>query len=115
MTTPPEGPDDRDPAEAAEPSQAPGQPGTSEPSEQPEQAHSELSEDEKQEELRRFNMAEQNSAWKAVAYLITGPLIYGGLGALLDHWLGTSWLVGAGIVGGMALSLYLIWFRYGTH
>jgi hypothetical protein len=51
----------------------------------------------------------------AVAYLITGPLIYGGLGALLDHWLGTTWLVGAGIVGGMALSLYLIWFRYGTH
>ena len=32
-----------------------------------------------------------------------------------DHLLGTSWLVGAGIVGGMALSLYLIWFRYGTH
>ena len=24
-------------------------------------------------------------------------------------------LVGVGIVGGMALSLYLIWFRYGTH
>ncbi|MBW8729910.1 MAG: hypothetical protein JF622_02680 [Terrabacter sp.] len=41
--------------------------------------------------------------------------IYGGLGALADHWLGTTWLVGVGIVGGMALSLYLIWFRYGTH
>ena len=67
------------------------------------------------EELRAFNTREQDSAWRAVAYLLSGPLVYGGLGALADHWLGTSWLVGAGIVGGMALSLYLIWFRYGTH
>lgn len=65
--------------------------------------------------LRRFNTREQDSAWRAVAYMLTGPLIYGGLGALADHWLGTTWLVGVGIVGGMALSLYLIWFRYGTH
>ncbi|GAA2162852.1 hypothetical protein FHX52_0074 [Humibacillus xanthopallidus] len=71
--------------------------------------------EDKKERERQFNLRESNSAWKAVAYLITGPLIYGGLGALLDHWLGTTWLVGAGIVGGMALSLYLIWFRYGTH
>ena len=70
---------------------------------------------DKKERERQFNLRESNSAWKAVAYLISGPLIYGGLGALLDHWLGTTWLVGAGIVGGMALSLYLIWFRYGTH
>ena len=74
-----------------------------------------LSEEDKAEELRRFNSREQDSAWRAVAYMLTGPLIYGGLGALADHWLGTTWLVGAGIVGGMALSLYLIWFRYGTH
>ena len=66
------------------------------------------------EQLRRFNTKEQDSAWRAITYLLSGPLIYGGLGALADHWLGTSWLVGVGIVGGMALSLYLIWFRYGT-
>ena len=71
--------------------------------------------EDKAEELRRFNSREQDSAWRAVAYMLTGPLIYGGLGALADHWLGTTWLVGVGIVGGMALSLYLIWFRYGTH
>ncbi len=67
------------------------------------------------ERLRRFNTNEQDSAWRAIAYLLSGPLIYGGLGALADHWIGTSYLVGVGIVGGMALSLYLIWFRYGTH
>ena len=75
----------------------------------------EKSPEEKAEELREFNMREQDSAWKAVAYLITGPLIYGGIGYLLDRWLGTNWIVGVGIVGGMALSLYLIWFRYGSH
>lgn len=67
------------------------------------------------EELRRFNSREQDAAWRAVAYMLSGPLIYGGLGALADHWLGTSWLVGVGIVAGMGLSLYLIWFRYGSH
>jgi F0F1-type ATP synthase assembly protein I len=90
------------------PSGAPGSEG------RPEENSVESSEERKERE-RQVNLRESNSAWMAVAYLITGPLIYGGLGALLDHWLGTTWLVGAGIVGGMALSLYLIWFRYGTH
>ena len=49
------------------------------------------------------------------AYLITGPFTFGGIGWLIDRWAGTGLLVPLGIVGGMALSLYLIWFRYGTH
>ena len=77
-------------------------------------AASEPTPEEQAEALREFNMREQDSAWRAVAYLITGPLIYGGIGYLLDRWLGTNWIVGVGIVGGMALSLYLIWFRYGS-
>ena len=52
--------------------------------------------------------------WNVVSYLISGPVMLGGLGWGLDHVLGTSWLVAVGIVAGMALSLYLIWFRYGT-
>jgi F0F1-type ATP synthase assembly protein I len=72
-------------------------------------------EEEARERVNAVNRREADSAWRSVAYLLTGPLVYGGLGALADHWLGTSWLVGVGIVGGMALSLYLIWFRYGTH
>jgi hypothetical protein len=71
--------------------------------------------DTEEERLKAFNRRESDSAWRSVAYLLTGPLVYGGLGYLADLWLGTSWLVGVGIVGGMALSLYLIWFRYGTH
>jgi F0F1-type ATP synthase assembly protein I len=75
----------------------------------------ELTPEEKAEQLRAFNTREQDAAWRAVAYLISGPLIYGGIGYLLDLWLGTNWIVGVGIVCGMVLSLYLIWFRYGSH
>jgi F0F1-type ATP synthase assembly protein I len=49
-----------------------------------------------------------------LAYLITGPALFGGLGYLLDHLLGTSFLVLVGVLGGMAASLYLVWLRYGT-
>lgn len=100
-TTPPPG---EEPEPSARPDQEPGE----EPAEKPDEL-------DEAERLRRFNTREQDSAWRAVAYMLSGPLIYGGLGALLDHWLGTTWLVGVGIVGGMALSLYLIWFRYGSH
>ena len=57
---------------------------------------------------------DESRMWNAVSYLISGPVLFGGIGWALDHWLGTSWLVAVGILGGMALSLYLIWFRYGT-
>ena len=57
--------------------------------------------------------ADQTSA-SIIAYLITGPAVFGGLGVLLDRWLGTSFIVVLGLLGGMALSLYVIWLRYGT-
>lgn len=70
--------------------------------------------EEEAEALRRFNSWEADAAWRSVAYLLTGPLVYGAGGWLLDRVLGTGYLVGVGIVVGMALSLYLIWFRYGS-
>ena len=55
------------------------------------------------------------AAWTVLAYLISGPLLYGGLGWLADRWLGTTPVfVLVGIFGGMALALYLVWFRYGA-
>jgi ATP synthase protein I len=54
-------------------------------------------------------------AWTVLAYLLSGPLLYGGLGWLADRWLGTAPVfVLIGIVGGMTLALYLVWFRYGA-
>lgn len=58
---------------------------------------------------------EESRAWNAMSYLITGPVLFGLAGWGLDSWLGTSWLVPVGILAGMAVSLYLVWFRYGTH
>jgi F0F1-type ATP synthase assembly protein I len=56
------------------------------------------------------------AAWTVLAHLISGPLLYGGLGWLADRWLGTKPLfVLVGILGGMALALYLVWVRYGAH
>ena len=56
------------------------------------------------------------AAWTVLAYLLSGPLLYGGLGWLADRWLGTSPVfVLIGILGGMALALYVVWVRYGAH
>lgn len=49
-----------------------------------------------------------------LAHLITGPVLFGGLGWLLDRWLGTTGFVALGLLLGMGLSLYIIWLRYGT-
>jgi F0F1-type ATP synthase assembly protein I len=57
---------------------------------------------------------EEAHMWNVVAYLISGPVMFAGIGWVLDRWLGTGFFVPAGILGGMALSLYLVWFRYGT-
>ncbi len=61
-----------------------------------------------------YHRLDESRMWNVVSYLITGPVMFGGIGLGLDRWLGTSWLVVAGILGGMALSLYLVWVRYGT-
>lgn len=49
-----------------------------------------------------------------LAYLITGPVLFGGLGWLLDRALGLTLFVVVGILAGMTLSLYTVWLRYGT-
>ncbi|APH00837.1 AtpZ/AtpI family protein [Janibacter sp. FSL W8-0316] len=49
-----------------------------------------------------------------LAYLITGPLLFGAIGWGIDRWLGVTGFVAVGIVAGMGLSLYTIWLRYGT-
>jgi F0F1-type ATP synthase assembly protein I len=57
---------------------------------------------------------EEAHMWNVVSYLISGPVLFGGIGWALDRWLGTAFLVPVGILAGMAVSLYLVWVRYGT-
>ncbi|HET7303279.1 MAG TPA: AtpZ/AtpI family protein [Segeticoccus sp.] len=58
---------------------------------------------------------QKSPEWDAMASVISGPIVFGGIGWLLDHFLHLSVFLPLGIIGGMALSLYLLWFRYGTH
>lgn len=59
-------------------------------------------------------LARDAAAWNVPGYLLAGLLVYGGIGWLLDRWLGTSWLVLVGILAGTATALYTIWIRYGS-
>jgi F0F1-type ATP synthase assembly protein I len=48
-----------------------------------------------------------------LSYLISGVLIYGLLGWLGDHYLGTKFLLPIGIVAGAAFGAYVIIRRFG--
>ena len=51
--------------------------------------------------------------WSIIGTLVAGVLAWGGIGWLLDRWLGTSYLVAVGIIVGMAGAFYLIIKRHG--
>lgn len=54
----------------------------------------------------------QQDPWRAFSYVLTGVLVYGLIGWGLDQWVGTSFLVGIGIVVGAVLGLYLTWSAF---
>jgi F0F1-type ATP synthase assembly protein I len=64
--------------------------------------------------LEAGKFASDQTSASVIAYLVTGPALFGGLGWLLDRWLGTGFFVLVGMLAGMAMSLYVIWLRYGT-
>jgi ATP synthase protein I len=53
------------------------------------------------------------AVWSIIGTLVAGVLAWGGIGWLLDRWLGTSFLVAVGLILGMAGAFYLIIKRYG--
>ena len=50
--------------------------------------------------------------WAVISYLLAGVIFYGGIGWLVDWWLGTRGFVAAGIVLGAAGGIWLVWLRY---
>lgn len=56
----------------------------------------------------------RDGAWGAPSYLVAGPLTLGLPGFGLDHLLGTAFLGPLGIVAGVALGAWYVWFRYGV-
>ncbi len=69
--------------------------------------------DEPEKTSRAADAAAQATAMDVTAYLLAGPITFGGLGMLGDHFLHTAFLLPIGALGGLALALYLVWFRYG--
>ena len=57
---------------------------------------------------------QQGDAYTALGYILAGLLFHGGLGWLGDHYLGTRFLLPAGIILGTVLSLYLVIRRFGS-
>lgn len=70
---------------------------------------------DRSDELYPNRAGETSLAVSVTAYLLSGPLLFGGGGWLLDRWLGTGFLTVVGVLVGMAMSIYVIWLRYGTH
>jgi ATP synthase protein I len=52
--------------------------------------------------------------WSIIGTLVAGVLAWGGIGWLLDRWLGTEFLVAIGILVGAAAAFYLIIRRFGS-
>ena len=52
-------------------------------------------------------------AWIIIGLLLSGVIAWGGIGWLLDRWLGTSLFLPVGILVGAAGAFYLIIRRYG--
>lgn len=54
-----------------------------------------------------------NDGARALSYLLAGPALYGGLGYLLDRFLGTNFVVAIGILLGACLGVYLVIKTFG--
>ena len=52
-------------------------------------------------------------AWNALSFLLSGILLFGGIGWGLDALFGTRWVTPVGLLAGGTAAVYLIYVRYG--
>jgi ATP synthase protein I len=62
---------------------------------------------------RRRPSDESNAAWSIVGTLLSGLLVWGGIGWLLGRWLHVEALFPIGVLVGMGAALYLVFVKYG--
>ena len=55
-----------------------------------------------------------DTGWAVTGTLISGMVVWGGVGWLLDLWLHIRVLAPVGIILGMAVAIYLVVVRYGA-
>ena len=54
-----------------------------------------------------------DEGWAVLSTLISGFVVFGGIGWLLDRWWDTHLLVPIGVIVGMALSIYAVVMQFG--
>lgn len=54
-----------------------------------------------------------NAAWSIPSYLLSGMLVWGGIGWLLSHWTGVQAFIPIGVVLGVVLAGYLVYLKHG--
>ncbi|WP_329090972.1 MULTISPECIES: AtpZ/AtpI family protein [Streptosporangium] len=54
-----------------------------------------------------------SAAWSIPSYLLSGMILYGGAGWLLSEWTGVVAFTPIGLILGVALSVYLVYRKYG--
>jgi len=54
-----------------------------------------------------------DEGWAVLSTLISGFVIFGGIGWLLDRWWDTHLMVPIGVIVGMALSIYAVVMQFG--
>jgi ATP synthase protein I len=59
------------------------------------------------------NRREEGALWSIFGYLLSGLLVWGGIGYGLDHLLNRGIFTLIGLLLGMGSSLYLVWMRFG--
>lgn len=72
-----------------------------------------MSQDQPPEAPRPRGPSAEGEAWTILSYLLSGLLVWTGIGALLDHLLGTHFLLPVGMFLGAGSALYIVWIRYG--
>jgi F0F1-type ATP synthase assembly protein I len=58
---------------------------------------------------------EEGAMWSIFGYLLSGLVIWGGIGWALDHWLNKNFFLLGGLLLGAGSSLYLTWLRFGRN
>ena len=79
---------------------------------QPPSARTEPQGGEKRWRHNRYMDGKYDRGWDMSVELIAAILLWGGVGWLIDRWLGTApWVMVAGFLIGNAAGIYLVWIR----
>ncbi|MBX6166336.1 hypothetical protein [Thermobispora bispora] len=70
-----------------------------------------MSEQERRPETHGRDFADV--MWSVPSYLLSGILVWGGIGWLLSRWTGLQVLTPIGVVVGVVLAGYLVYVKYG--